>query len=54
MNVLVLAAGVFVTLLMLGALGLLFYGAILDGRPAERELRPVPAVIPFDRQGDAA
>ncbi len=54
MNALIFATGVFVTLLMLGALGLLFYGAILDGRPAERSLEVAPNVINLDRKETAA
>jgi hypothetical protein len=54
MTVLVLGFGVLVTLLVLGALGLLVYGAILDGRPAEPSLRAAPAVVNLDRKGDAA
>lgn len=54
MTVLVFGVGVFVTLLVLAAMGLLVYGAILDGRPAERSLRVAPAVVNLDRKGDAA
>lgn len=54
MTVLVLGVGVVVTLLVISALGLLVWGAILDGRPVEQELYPAPAVINLDRKGDAA
>ena len=54
MNVLIFGAGVLVTLLVLSALGLVFYGAILDGRPEEPKLHAAPAVLPLNSKGDAA
>lgn len=54
MTILIFGVGVLVTLLVLSALGLVVWGAILDGRPAEPALRAVPAVANPERQGDAA
>ncbi|HEX2496610.1 MAG TPA: hypothetical protein VHK46_07215 [Gaiellaceae bacterium] len=54
MTVLIFATGVVVTLLVISALGLLVWGAILDGRPVEQDRFAAPAVIPIDRKGDAA
>ncbi|HEU6445380.1 MAG TPA: hypothetical protein VFL61_10020 [Gaiellaceae bacterium] len=54
MTVLIFGVGVLVTLLVTSALGLLVWGAILDGRPVESEIHPAPAVVSIDRKGDAA
>lgn len=54
MTVLIFGVGVLVTLIVVSALGLLVWGAILDGRTEEPELYPAPAVINLDRKGDAA
>jgi hypothetical protein len=53
-NVLIFGVGAFVTVLVLGALGLVFYGAILDGRPVEHSAHVAPAVINLDRKGEIA
>lgn len=55
MNALIFGFGFVVTLMVVAALGILIWGAVLDGRPAESDLTPAgPTVIPLSRKGDAA